>query len=291
MLTLYLGIGFAVAKICRATYGMHVAIVDKREDNLAKAKAILSSLAKNDERTETYAVDVSQIEEWKKLKVDFSSKFGSLDFLMLNAGTNAFEPHDGRPWEDPEYHHKTYNVNIFGVINGVATFLPILQSNTSPAAIVITGSKQGITNPPGSNPAYNASKAAIKHLAEHLSHDMKSTSPHIKVHLLIPGWVYTGLSGNPGPVEDEVALKSKKPGAWLPSQTAEYGLKMIQADKFYIVCPDNDVDEALDQARMTWAAEDVVQGRPALSRWDAATKDEAAQWIGQAAKRFRSSSF
>jgi len=278
------GIGFAFAKICRSTYGMNVALLDKNEEHLAKAKTILSSLSKNNEKTETFVIDVSQLDEWKKVKSDFESKFDSLDFLMLNAGT-SFKAKDDKPWEDPEYHHKTYNVNMFGIINGLATFLKTVQANSSPSTIVITGSKQGITNPPGTNPAYNASKAAVKHLAEHLSHDMKKASPELKVHLLVPGWVYTGLSGNPGPIDDEVASKNKPNGAWLPSTTAEYAMKHIKNDKFYIVCPDDDVSEALDQARMTWGAEDVVEGRPALSRWDAKTKDEAAEWIKKEAAR------
>jgi NAD(P)-dependent dehydrogenase (short-subunit alcohol dehydrogenase family) len=59
---------------------------------------------------------------------------------------------------------------------------------------VITGSKQGITNPPG-NPAYNASKAAVKSLAEHLGFDLKDT--RTSVHLLVPGWTFTGLVSRP----------------------------------------------------------------------------------------------
>lgn len=59
-----------------------------------------------------------------------------------------------------------------------------------PTSIVITGSKQGITNPPGSA-AYNASKAAVKTLAEHLSFDLKDTKT--SVHLLVPGWTFTGM--------------------------------------------------------------------------------------------------
>src|SRR6476469_6986843 len=36
---------------------------------------------------------------------------------------------------------------------------------------------------------------------------------------------------------------------------------------FYILCPDNDVPRALDEARILWAAGDIVENRPALSRW------------------------
>lgn len=79
-----------------------------------------------------------------------------------------------------------------GVVNGLNTFVPLFQARQSsvPSAIVITGSKQGITNPPG-NPAYNASKAAVKSLAEHLNYDLRDMST--SVHLLVPGWTFTGL--------------------------------------------------------------------------------------------------
>jgi NAD(P)-dependent dehydrogenase (short-subunit alcohol dehydrogenase family) len=80
--------------------------------------------------------------------------------------------------------------NLFGVIHGLNAFVPSIQSQNSPAAIVVTGSKQGITNPPG-NVAYNASKSAVKTLTEHLSFDLKDTA--VSVHLLVPGWTFTGL--------------------------------------------------------------------------------------------------
>lgn len=87
---------------------------------------------------------------------------------------------------------KTLETNLFGVIHGINTFLPVVKeaSTSKPSAIVITGSKQGITNPPG-NPAYNASKAAVKSLAEQLSYDLKDTKT--SVHLLVPGWTFTGM--------------------------------------------------------------------------------------------------
>lgn len=63
-------------------------------------------------------------------------------------------------------------------------------AKSKPTAIVITGSKQDITNPPG-NAAYNASKAAVKTLAEHLCWDLKEETT--TVHLLVPAWTFTGL--------------------------------------------------------------------------------------------------
>ena len=74
-------------------------------------------------------------------------------------------------------------------------------------------------------------------------------------------------------------------GAWFASQVAEYGIKNMREGKFYIVCPDDDVPEHLDQARIAYAAGDVVEGRPALSRWHDDYKDSAAKWIQAEAEK------
>jgi NAD(P)-dependent dehydrogenase (short-subunit alcohol dehydrogenase family) len=275
---------------------MNLALLDINQENLSKASEILPS--KSDEKTETYKMDVTSVQDWQRVRKDVESKFGGVDLLMLNAGA-GFKPETTQSWEDINYFQKTMQTNLFGYINGLATILPLVQKSTAPSAVIMTGSKQGkavklghrivltsvgITNPPG-NPAYNASKSAVKTLAEHLSHDMKSSHPNISVHLLIPGWTFTGLSGNGGPVSDEEAMKTKKAGAWLPSQVAEYGYKKMAEGKFYLICPDNDVTEELDEARMSWGAGDWIEGRAALSRWDSQFKDEAAEWIKKEADR------
>ena len=57
---------------------------------------------------------------------------------------------------------------------------------------------------------------------------------------------------------------------------------------FYIICPDDDVSEELDQARMMWGANDAVEGRPALSRWceEGGWQGKAEEWIkGEVEKR------
>lgn len=154
---------------------------------------------------------------------------------------------------------------------GLATFLPLLRSSSGPKSIVITGSKQGINNPPG-NPAYNASKAAVKSLAESLSYELRSTQT--SVHLLVPGWTFTGLTGGGG-------LKDKPEGAWWPEQVAEYLEKKMAEKKFYIICPDNDVTEEKDKKRMLWTVGDVVNERPPLSRWREEYKEEGEEWMAK----------
>ncbi|KAK7525771.1 short chain dehydrogenase/reductase [Phyllosticta citriasiana] len=259
------GIGLALAKRC-AAQGMKLAVVDIDPDTLARAKAELSKDGAAD--VETYAVNVASHEEWDKLKKDAVGRFGSVEVLALNAGTAG----KGSRWGEREGFEKILGTNLWGVVNGVNAFVPVLQQQKKQAAIIVTGSKQGITNPPG-NPAYNASKAAVKTLAEHLDYDLRDEK-HLSVHLLVPGWTFTGMTGG-GPS----ASREKPAGAWSADQVVSYLVQKMEKDKFYVICPDNDVDEATDKKRILWSIGDVVEERPALTRWRDEWKGEAREWM------------
>jgi NAD(P)-dependent dehydrogenase (short-subunit alcohol dehydrogenase family) len=253
------GIGLAVAKLC-ASHSMRLAIVDWNAEALALVPASLPS----DTDVQTYRVDVSKLDEWNKLKDQVQSRFGGIDMLHLNAGIGA-----NGGWEDTAYFHKIMDTNLFGVINGLATFVPLIRARKEPTAVIVTGSKQGITNPPG-NPAYNASKAAVKSLAESLSHDLRGTGT--SVHLLVPGWTYTGLTAG-----GNASMKDKPAGAWTPEQVAKYMEGCMGRGEFYMICPDNDVSEEMDRKRMTWAMGDLVHRRPPLSRWREEWKEKSEE--------------
>ena len=123
----------------------------------------------------------------------------------------------------------------------------------------VTGSKQGITTPPG-NAAYNVSKAALKAYAEALQYELRTTEGcRISAHLLIPGFTFTGITA--------ARIKEKPPAAWTPEQVVEFLLEALTRGDFYVLCPDNDVTRVTDEKRMAWAMGDVIENRPALSRW------------------------
>lgn len=228
------GVGLAVAKLC-ASHSMNLILVDRDADKLQDAKSSISSKGNVD----THSMDVGSLSDWSTLKQDVE-KSGKIDFLHLNAGVGL-----KGDWTDSQYFHKIFETNFFGVINGINTFYPHFESNSSsPKAVVVTGSKQGITNPPG-NAAYNASKSAVKTITEHLSFDLAKSSPSTSVHLLVPGWTFTGLTGGGG-------MKEKPAGAWSAEQVADYLYKKMSDGKFYVICPDNDVDWETDRKRMTW---------------------------------------
>ena len=134
-----------------------------------------------------------------------------------------------------------------------------------PGFIVNTGSKQGITSPPG-NTAYNVSKAAVKALTEGLAHTLRNLPGcHISAHLLIPGFTYTGDAAKRIPV--------KPAAAWSAEQVAERLVQGLERNEFYILCQDNETTRDQDERRILWAAGDLVENRAALSRWHPDYKD------------------
>jgi NAD(P)-dependent dehydrogenase (short-subunit alcohol dehydrogenase family) len=125
--------------------------------------------------------------------------------------------------------------------------------------VINTGSKQGITTPPG-DPGYNVAKAGVKAFTEALAHELRnSAGGRISAHLLIPGFVFTELTARG-------RTRSRRPPG-RPSRPVDFMLERLAAGDFYILCPDNDVPRALDARRILWAAGDIVENRPALSRW------------------------
>ncbi|MFZ5713829.1 MAG: SDR family NAD(P)-dependent oxidoreductase [Bradyrhizobium sp.] len=247
------GIGFAAATAF-ARAGMKVCIADVDETRLAEAATKLSSItvATN---VMSSVVDVSEVESVLELERTVRGRFGGTDVLMNNAGIQPGSTLFG----DPDNWQRIIGVNMWGIINGSRIFAPNMIARGRCGLIINTGSKQGITTPPG-DPAYNVSKAGVKAFTEALQHELRNTKDcQVSAHLLIPGFVFTGLTAKG---------RSEKPaGAWTPEQTVDFMLMRLEAGDFYILCPDNDVPRALDEKRMLWAAGDIVENRPPLSRW------------------------
>jgi NAD(P)-dependent dehydrogenase (short-subunit alcohol dehydrogenase family) len=169
----------------------------------------------------------------------------------IQPGSGMFGPRAN--WE------RVIDVNLWGVINGIQAFVPAMMKKGTPGLVINTGSKQGITTPPG-DPAYNISKAGVKVATEALAHELRSAAGcGLSAHLLIPGFVFTGLTAK--------GRTEKPAGAWTPEQTVAFMLTSLAAGDFYILCPDNEVTRALDEKRIAWAAGDIVENRPPLSRW------------------------
>ena len=211
--------------------------------------------------------DVSLLDDLTRLEAAVRGRFGGTDVLMNNAGiqagTTAMGPTTN--WQ------KVIGVNLWGVVHGSQVFVPGMIARGRPGLIINTGSKQGITTPPG-NPAYNVSKAGVKAYTEALQHELRNTAgARLSAHLLIPGFVFTGLTAN--------GRTEKPAAAWTSEQTVDFMIERLAAGDFYILCPDNDVPRRLDERRILWAAGDIVENRPALSRWHPDFADQFAAFV------------
>lgn len=249
------GIGLVVG-LRLAERGLAVCVADHNEEALEAAAARLAEVAPTGrDAVLAVATDVARLDDLVHLRERVFERFGDVALLMNNAGIGG----GGGPWQNYEGWQRVLAVNLGGVINGVHAFAEAMIAQDKPAAIVNTGSKQGITNPPG-DAAYNVSKAGVKSLSESLAHALRSVEGcRVTAHLLIPGFTYTGMVRR--------HLPEKPPSAWLPEQVADELLRRMGEGAFYVLCPDNDVSAELDFLRMQWNLDDIVKARPALSRW------------------------
>jgi NAD(P)-dependent dehydrogenase (short-subunit alcohol dehydrogenase family) len=260
------GIGLAAARKF-ASLGMRIAMADARADALNAAVAEVAAIANMPGEVRAFPLDVSDLGSVQLFKDEVYSHFGEVGVLMNNAGIG-----DGAGvFGDPGRWRRLIDVNLFGIVNGVQAFGPAMIAQGTTAAIVNTGSKQGITCPPGDT-AYNVSKAAVKVVTEALAHELRNT-PNclVTAHLLIPGFTFTGMT--------QGSRTEKPAGAWTGDQVIEFLIATIEAGKFYALCPDNDVDRDTDERRMLWATGDIVENRPALSRWHPDYKDAFARFM------------
>jgi NAD(P)-dependent dehydrogenase (short-subunit alcohol dehydrogenase family) len=259
------GIGLA-ASAKFASLGMKVCMADLSGEALEAAAAKVRAAAAQANDVRSFAVDVSNLADVQRLKTSVYDAFGEVAVLMNNAGTGG----GGDLFGDPARWRRILDVNLWGVINGVQAFGPDMIKQGTAAAIVNTGSKQGITCPPGDT-AYNVSKAGVKVVTEALAHELRNTAGcRVSAHMLIPGFVFTAMTKG---------SRTEKPAAaWTPEQVVDFMLPAMGAGDFYILCPDNDVPREMDERRILWAAGDIVENRPPLSRWHPDYKEAFAKF-------------
>ena len=257
------GIGLAAARRFVAM-GLKVCIADLKGERLDAAAA---ELAGGGAEVLAVPTDVSRKEDVVQLQRTVLDRFGAVHLLMNNAavqpGSGMFGPEAA--WE------RVLGVNLWGVIHGSQVFAPAMMASGEPGLIINTGSKQGITTPPG-DPAYNVAKAGVKAFTEALQHELRnSVDAKVTAHLLIPGFVFTALTAR--------GRTEKPAAAWTPEQTVEFMLESLERGDFYILCPDNDVSRSLDERRILWAAQDITENRPPLSRWHPEWQDRFTAWL------------
>lgn len=178
------GIGLALAERF-ARDGLNVVLADVQEDALASAARQVGALG-----VETLAVrtDVSDEAAVQALAAAALKQFGAVHVVCNNAGVGS----QADPWFGPlSAWHWVLGVNLWGVIHGTRTFLPILLGQGG-GHIVNTASINGLM--PGSGPSYDASKHAVVALTEDLFTLTRTYGIPVGVSVLCPAWVRTGIA-------------------------------------------------------------------------------------------------
>ena len=252
-----MGIGRAAA-IEFVKRGMSVIAIDVDADELSTLPAEVSGSA---DQLWCLPIDLAEQNAIATLQQTVADRYPHINVLMNNAVTREGRTFDG----SIEQWKHLFDVNVWALADASRRFLPPMLSSNERCAIINVGSKQGITNPPGT-PAYNMAKAAVKLFTEQLEHDIRNRPDNqhgrVSSHLLVSGWTTTGKNEH-------------KPGAWLPAQVVDTMINTIDAGGFYIICPDGEVTTDMDNRRIVWGAEDITNNRPPLSRWHSAHREAA----------------
>ena len=241
------GIGLALARKL-GEQGMRVALADIEADALQNAAL---DLEKRGVEVLAVRTDVSQADSVNALAEKTLEVFGAVHVLCNNAGVFA----GGVSWEAPlEDYEWVLNVNMWGVIHGIRTFVPHLLAHGEEGHIVNTASMAAVTSIPYCA-MYTMSKHAVLSLSESLYHELKLRGARIGVSALCPEIVATRIGGGernrpahlkraPGagasPERDltERAVRDGIRTGTPPEQIAQRVLEGIRENRFYILAED-----------------------------------------------------
>ena len=236
------GIGLGIAKRC-VKEGMLTVLSDVQEDLLLKVTNELKNAGGD---VISIVCDVSSLDDVKNLAVQTLKAYGKVNLLFNNAGvipgTNILK----NTIKDFEW---VIGVNLWGVIYGVNTFLPIMFEQSEESHIINTSSASGFF--PG-NGAYDITKFGVTALSELMKIELNKIDSNVKVSLLIPGIVDTGIvdsnrnrpkdlknpskgSRNWEELNKKIEIiRNRYRGSMSPDLVADMTFNAIENDIFYI---------------------------------------------------------
>lgn len=179
------GIGRALA-LESARQGMRVVIADVDEAGLDETARLLEDLGSPALCVPT---DVTRPESVDALADAAYERFGAVHLLCNNAGVIV----GGASWEIPiEDYQWILGVNTFGVVHGVKSFVPRMLAQDCAGHMVNTASMAAVTSLPFTA-AYHMSKHAVLALSECLYHELTQTQTKLRVSVLCPELINTGI--------------------------------------------------------------------------------------------------
>jgi NAD(P)-dependent dehydrogenase (short-subunit alcohol dehydrogenase family) len=230
------GIGRAMADRF-AREGMRIVLADIEGPALKRAVAEMKASGATVIGVRT---DVSQAAQVQALADQALGAFGAVHIVCNNAGVGG---NGGPSWQltEPEWKW-VLDVNLWGVIHGVRTFVPILLEQEE-GHVVNTASLAGLLAPPGIAP-YNASKFGVVALTEALYQELAATGRNVRASVLCPAGVKTNIldSGRNRPagvkgggVGAPEAIRSQVEKGLDPAVVADRVVDAIREDRLYIL--------------------------------------------------------
>lgn len=259
------GIGRGIAERC-AQEGMKIVLADIEEKALSQTEAEMKQ-----EGATVIAVltDVSKSKDVETLAQKAFDAFGAVHLLCNNAGVGA----GTTVWRSTLADWKwVLGVNLWGVIHGVQTFVPIMLEQDTPCHIVNTASIAGLTSGPGLG-VYKVTKHGVVTLSETLYHELVAIGAKIGVSVLCPAWVKTRIMeaerNRPPDLQNPPAQVQMRPEeramaeaifeavqtGMPPQEVAEHVFNAVRENKFYVLT--HPEWTPMIQVRM----EDILQGR------------------------------
>jgi len=253
------GIGRALAEAFAAE-GMKLALADVDAAGLAETERAVRAAGAPAVAVPT---DVARADAVSALAERTLEAFGAVHVVCNNAGVFAAGPSWQAPLADYEW---VLGVNVFGVIHGIRTFVPILLAQGTPGHVVNTASMAALTSMP-LTAAYTASKHAVLALSETLYHELRGRGAPIGVSALCPEAVATGIGrserirpvhlrrkagGAEGPefALVEEAIRGAVAEGTPPARIAARVVRAIREERFYVLPDDDDPWLAACDARL-----------------------------------------
>ncbi len=238
------GIGRALAQ---AFAGAGSAVVVADLDG-ADAKVVAADIRAAGGEAEAVEVDVADAAAVDQLATTTLERFGRVDVLCNNAGVSTFNLLRDQTLDDWRW---VFDVNLWGVVHGLQSFVPIMRSQGTPAHIVNTASIAGLLSGVAFIGPYAATKAAVVSISETLSQELAIEQVPIGVSVLCPSSVDTRVMeserGRPAvfgverrtEMAESVRLAIRDsftgPSGLTPTVVADRTLEAIRAGRFWII--------------------------------------------------------
>jgi NAD(P)-dependent dehydrogenase (short-subunit alcohol dehydrogenase family) len=235
------GIGHALAQRF-ASEGMHVVMADVEQRALESAAEAVRATGADVEAVRTDVADAGAVDALRDRAVE---RFGGVHLLCNNAGVVTLKPLWEQTLEDWRW---VVGVDLWGVIHGVQSFLPLLLDRGLPSHIVNTASIAGLVPSPTIGP-YNVCKAGVVALSETLDMELREAGAPVGVSVLCPGVVPTQIADSgrnrPGGGATPLDLPTQAdlpPTARTPEQIADAVVRAIREDQFWIITHDGSAE-------------------------------------------------